>query len=213
MKAVRIHRYGGPEVLVYEEVDTPQPGPGQVLVRVRATGVNPIDVAIRADRFPTPRRPPKTIGSDGAGVVTAVGPEVTTVAIGDQVMFTGLGIGSEGSYADYAVIAEAQAVAKPASLSFEQAAAMGPSFPPRTTLWSAGPPCSRVRPSSSREPRAGSAAPRCRSPAPSALECWRPSPWKKSTGRRGAWRRTCHVRHAADVGAEIKGITDGRAPT
>ena len=129
MKAVRIHRYGGPEVLVYEDVDTPQPGPGQVLVQVRAIGVNPIDVSVRADRFPTPRQPPKIIGSDGAGVVAAIGSDVLTVAVGDQVMFTGLGVGSEGSYANYAVIAEAQAVAKPPSLTFEQAAAMALVFP------------------------------------------------------------------------------------
>jgi NADPH:quinone reductase len=129
MKAVRIHQYGGPDVLVYEDVDTPQPGPGQVLVHVGAIGVNPIDVSIRADRFPTPRQPPKIIGSDGAGVVDAIGSDVTTVAVGDHVMFTGLGVGSEGSYAEYAVIAEAQAVSKPASLTFEQAAAMGLVFP------------------------------------------------------------------------------------
>jgi NADPH:quinone reductase len=129
MKAVRIHEYGDPSVLVYEEVETPQPSPGQVLVRLRAIGVNPVDAAVRAHRFPTPKQPPRIIGSDGAGVVTAVGSEVTAVVAGDEVMFTGLGIGSEGSYADYAVIAEAQAVAKPASLGFEEAAAMSLVFP------------------------------------------------------------------------------------
>jgi NADPH:quinone reductase len=129
MKAVRIHEYGGPRVLVYEDVDMPQPSSGQVLVRLRAVGVNPVDAAVRANRFPTPKQPPRIIGSDGAGVVTAVGPEVTAVAVGDEVMFTGIGIGTEGSYADYAVIAEAQAVAKPASLSFEEAAAMSLVFP------------------------------------------------------------------------------------
>jgi NADPH:quinone reductase len=129
MKAIRIHEYGGPNVLVYEDVDTPQPGPGQILVRLRAIGVNPVDAAVRAHRFPTPKQPPRIIGSDGAGVVTAIGSEVTAVAAGDEVMFTGLGIGSEGSYAAYAVIAEAQAVIKPASLSFEEAAAMSLVFP------------------------------------------------------------------------------------
>ena len=133
MKAVRMHQYGGPEVLVYEDVDTPQPGPAQVLVRVRAIGVNPIDVADPYRPLPHPRNSrPRPSAQTGPGV-SAIGSDVTTVAVGDQVMFTGLGIGSEGSYAEYAVIAEAQAVAKPASLSFEQAAAMGPSFPPRTT--------------------------------------------------------------------------------
>jgi NADPH:quinone reductase len=129
MKAVRIHEYGGPDALVYEEVETPRPGPAQVLVRLRAIGVNPVDASVRANRFPTPKQPPRIIGSDGAGVVTAVGSEVTAVAAGDEVMFTGIGIGSEGSYAEYAVIAEAQAVIKPASLSFEEAAAMSLVFP------------------------------------------------------------------------------------
>ena len=59
MKAVRIHQYGGPEVLVYEDVETPSPGPDQVLVSVRAAAVNPIDAAVRSNGFPTPRQPPK----------------------------------------------------------------------------------------------------------------------------------------------------------
>jgi len=132
MKAVRIHEYGGPEVLVYEDVETPSPGPGQVLVSVRAAAVNPIDVAVRSNSFPTPRQPPKTIGSDGAGVVEAVGADVTGVASGDEVFFTGLGVGSEGSYAEYALIAAVQAVPKPAGISFEEAAALGLAF---ATAW------------------------------------------------------------------------------
>ena len=129
MKAVRIHEYGGPEVLVYEEVPDPEPGPKQVLVRVEAASVNPVDVAVREDRFPTPKQPPKIIGSDGAGVVERVGDDVTGVRPGDEVLFSGLGVGSEGSYADYALIAEAQAVPKPPSLSFVDAAALGMVFP------------------------------------------------------------------------------------
>ncbi len=129
MKAIRIHEYGGPEVLVYEDVPKPHAGEGRVLVRVEAASVNPIDVAVRADRFPTPKQPPKTLGSDGAGVVEAVGPGVSEVAPGDEVFFSGLGVGSEGSYAEYAVIAETQAVVKPAGLSFVEAAALGMVFP------------------------------------------------------------------------------------
>ena len=129
MKAVRIHSYGGPEVLVYEEVDTPTPGAGQVLVRVAAASVNPIDVAVRENRFPTPKQPPKTIGSDGAGSVVAVADDVSDVAVGDEVFFNGLGVGSEGSYAEYAVLAAAQAVPKPTNLTFVEAAAMGLVFP------------------------------------------------------------------------------------
>jgi len=129
VKAVRIHQYGGPEVLTYEETGTPAPAPNQVLVRVMAASVNPIDVAVRENRFPTPKDPPKTLGSDGAGVVEAVGAEVADVAVGDEVFFSGLGIGSEGSYAEYALMAPLQAVPKPVGLSFVDAAAMGLVFP------------------------------------------------------------------------------------
>ena len=129
MKAVRIHQYGGPDVLVYEDVPTPEPGPAQVLVRVEAATVNPVDVAVREDRFPTPKKPPKTLGSDGAGVVERVGAEVASVKPGERVAFSGLGIGSEGSYAEYALIAEAQAVPIPEGLSFVDAAALGMVFP------------------------------------------------------------------------------------
>ncbi len=132
MKAVRIHEYGGPDVLRYEDVDTPVPGPSQVLVRLKAAAVNPVDVAVRRNSFPTPKEPPKTLGSDGAGIVEAVGSEVRGVAPGDEVFFTGLGIGSEGSYAEYALVAPVQAVRKPAGISFEQAAALGLAF---ATAW------------------------------------------------------------------------------
>ena len=132
MQAVRIHEFGGPEVLRYENVETPAPGPGQVLVRIRAAAVNPVDVAVRRNSFPTPKQPPKTLGSDGAGIVETVGSDVEGVAPGDEVFFTGLGIGSEGSYAEYALIAPVQAVRKPAGSSFEEAAALGLAF---ATAW------------------------------------------------------------------------------
>lgn len=129
MKAVRIHKYGGPEVLVYEDVPTPEPGPAQVLVRIEAASVNPIDVAIREHRFPTPKQPPRILGADGAGVVARVGEEITGVTPGERVFFSGLGVGSEGSYAEYALIAATQAVPMPAELSFAQAAALGMAWP------------------------------------------------------------------------------------
>jgi len=128
MKAVRIHRYGGPEELVVDEIERPVPGPGQALVRVLAAAVNPIDVAVREDRFPTPKAPPKTLGSDGAGVIEALGPDTSGVVVGDEVFFSGLGVGSEGSYAEYALIADAQAVPKPAALPFPEAASLGLAF-------------------------------------------------------------------------------------
>lgn len=129
MKAVRIHEYGGPEVLVYEDVPTPEPDPKQLLVKVAAATVNPIDVSVREGRFPTPKDPPKTLGSDGAGTVEAVGAEVSAAKPGDRVAFSGLGIGSEGSYAEYALIAETQVVHVPEGLSLIDAAAIGMSFP------------------------------------------------------------------------------------
>ncbi len=129
MKAVRIHEYGGPEVLVYEEVPTPEPGPKQILIKVAAATVNPIDVSVRENRFPTPKQPPKILGSDGAGVVEKVGGEISSARPGDRVAFSGLGIGSEGSYAEYALIADTQVVHIPADLSFVDAAAIGMTFP------------------------------------------------------------------------------------
>jgi len=129
MKAVRIHEYGGPEVLVYEDVPVPEPGPSQVLVRVAAASVNPVDAAIREDAFPTPKQPPKTLGSDGAGAVERVGENVTAVRPGERVFFSGLGVGSDGSYAEFALIAEAQAVPIPSALSYAQAAALGMTAP------------------------------------------------------------------------------------
>jgi len=129
MRAIRIHEYGGPEVLTCEEIDTPVPGDDELLVEVKAAAVNPIDVAVRENRFPTPLALPKTIGSDGAGVVAECGPGAGELARGTEVMFTGLGVGRQGSYAEYAVIHRSQAVVKPAELGFEQAAAMGLVFP------------------------------------------------------------------------------------
>ena len=97
--------------------------------KVAAATVNPIDVAVREDRFPTPKQPPKTLGSDGAGVVEAVGAEVTDRQAGRRVFFSGLGIGSEGSYAEYALHRRGAGRAMPDGLSFVEAAAMGMAFP------------------------------------------------------------------------------------
>jgi NADPH:quinone reductase len=129
MKAVRIHEYGGPQVLRYEETDRPQPQAGQLLVRVQAAAVNVFDVTMREGRFKGPLPLPKTIGSDGAGVVEQAGYDVEGVSTGDEIMFTGLGISLQGSYAEYAIVLPVQAVPKPAGLTFAEAAAMGVVFP------------------------------------------------------------------------------------
>lgn len=129
MKAVRIHEYGGPDVLSLDEIEPPQPQPDQLLVRVKAAAVNAFDVTVREGRFKGPLPLPKTIGSDGAGVVERAGEAVEDVAPGDEIMFTGLGIGLQGSYAEYATVMPSQAVPKPEGLAFTEAAAMGLVFP------------------------------------------------------------------------------------
>ena len=129
MKAVRIHEYGGPEVLSYEDIDKPEPQADQLVVRVEAAAVNMFDLTVREGRFKGPLPLPKTIGSDGAGVVEQAGADVEGPRAGDEVMFTGLGIGLQGSYAEYAIVLPVQAVPKPAGLAFTDAAAMGLVFP------------------------------------------------------------------------------------
>lgn len=129
MKAVRIHEYGGPDVLSYEEIGAPRATADQLLIRVEAAAVNVFDVTVREGRFKGPLSLPKTIGSDGAGVVEQAGDGVQDVHVGDEVMFTGLGIGMQGSYAEYAIVLPVQAVPKPPALSFADAAAMGLVFP------------------------------------------------------------------------------------
>ena len=119
MQAIRFHDYGGPEVLVLEETPRPQPGAGQVLVRVLAAGVNPADWKMRAGYMKAfrPLQLPFTPGLEGAGIIEALGPDVTTFQPGQAVYGILL-----GSYAEYALAAVSDIQPKPADLSFEQAA-------------------------------------------------------------------------------------------
>jgi NADPH:quinone reductase len=117
MKAIRVHEPGGPEALRLEEVERPTPGRGEALVRLSAIGVNFIDVYHRTGLYPIPR--PFTPGSEGAGVVEAVGEGVTEVRPGDRVTYTG----QIGAYAEYAAVAAAKLIAIPAGLDERQAAA------------------------------------------------------------------------------------------
>ncbi len=128
MKAIRIHSYGGPEVLRLEELPTPSPGAGAALVRVQAASVNFIDVQRRRGelagqafyrRHASPAEPdlPATIGSQGVGMVEAVGPEVSGIQVGDRVSFWG------PSYATHIVLPAARLILIPEGLSFELAAA------------------------------------------------------------------------------------------
>ena len=98
--AIRIHAYGGPEVLKWEEVEAGEPGPGQAKIKQYAAGVNYIDVYHRTGLYKQPSFP-FTPGSEGAGQVIAVGPGVTDVAVGDRVAYAG----AIGGYAEERLIA------------------------------------------------------------------------------------------------------------
>lgn len=119
MRAIRVHAVGGPEVLTYEEVPSPTPGPGQALVRIAASGVNFNDIYVRsgvAYATPTPFIP----GVEAAGTVESVGLDVTDVQPGDRVTYTMLG----SSYAEYVVAPAQRLVPVPDTMSLEMAAAV-----------------------------------------------------------------------------------------
>jgi NADPH2:quinone reductase len=119
MKAIRVHEFGSPEVLKLEEVPTPKPTDGQVLVRVHAAGVNPYDTLMRAGTYAIKPQLPYTPGSDAAGTVEAVGPGVTKVKPGDRV-YTARTL--TGAYAEYTLCLEEQVNRLPDKISFEQGA-------------------------------------------------------------------------------------------
>jgi NADPH2:quinone reductase len=117
MKAIRIHRTGGPEVMQLEELPTPKPGDGEVLVRVEASGVNFIDVYRRSGAYPAEL--PLILGEEGAGVVEAVGASVSGVAPGDRVAWSK----ASGSYATHVLARAGALVPVPAGVSTRDAAA------------------------------------------------------------------------------------------
>jgi len=118
-KAIRIHANGGPDVMVWEDVPTPDPGPGEALIKQHAIGLNYIDVYFRTGLYKAPNMP-LIIGQEGAGVVTAVGTSVANVKPGDRVAYAG----SIGGYATDRVISADRLVKLPDGISFETAAAM-----------------------------------------------------------------------------------------
>jgi NADPH:quinone reductase-like Zn-dependent oxidoreductase len=125
MRAVRIHRYGGNDEVRLDDLPTPSPGPRDLLVRVRAASVNPVDFKIRDGKVKVllPYRMPLTLGNDLSGVVEAVGNEVSRFRAGDAV-FARLDKQRIGAFADYALVDEAAAAAKPARLGHVEAAAI-----------------------------------------------------------------------------------------
>ena len=125
MDAVRIHSYGGPEVLTFEQAPRPTPGEGEVVIAVHATSINPFDAAVRAgymaDYFGHVL--PLILGTDAAGIVEEVGPGVQGLSPGDEVYARG-GVSRDGSYAEYVAVAADDVAMKPKSLDFTHAAAI-----------------------------------------------------------------------------------------
>ena len=119
-KAIRIHAPGGPEVMRWEDVPTPEPGPAEALVHHTAVGLNYIDVYFRNGLYKVPAFP-ATLGMEAAGTVTAVGAEVTTVAVGDRVAYA---TGPIGAYATDRVISADRLVKIPDGVEDQTAAAM-----------------------------------------------------------------------------------------
>jgi len=122
VKTIRVKEFGGPEVLRLEEVATPEPGPGEVLVRIHAAGVNPVETYIRAGTYARLPGLPYTPGNDGAGVVQRVGSDMTEFNAGDRVYTAG---SLSGTYAELALCKKEQVHPLPANVSFAQGAAMG----------------------------------------------------------------------------------------
>jgi len=119
MRAVRFHRSGGPEVLVLDDVPRPDPGPGEIRVRIAHAGVNFVDAYLRSGSY-DPGPLPATAGKEGAGRVDAIGTGVEGVSEGDQVAF----FDAKGAYAEWVVIPAARAIAVPPAIDDSQAAAL-----------------------------------------------------------------------------------------
>lgn len=130
MKAIRMHQFGGPEVLQYDEIPTPEPKAGEVLVRVRAAGLNPPDWYLRdgMKKYPPEWRPPVPLpaipGSDVSGVVEAVGADVRGFSIGDEVfgMIRFPSFGESAAYAEYVAAPASHLARKPAGIDHVHAA-------------------------------------------------------------------------------------------
>ena len=121
MKAIQVHQFGGPEVLAVHEVPTPKPGPGEVLVRVRAAGVNPYDTYMRNGAYAVKPALPYTPGSDAAGTIEAIGDGVKKVKAGERV-YTAATL--TGAYAEYALARENLVYPLPEKISFAQGAGL-----------------------------------------------------------------------------------------
>lgn len=118
--AVRVHKTGGPDVLTFEDIDIGAPGQGQIRIRQHACGINFIDTYFRSGLYPSPTGLPFVVGNEGAGEVTAVGPGVTDIKVGDRVAY----VVALGGYAAERLLPAERAVKLPSSISYDQAAGM-----------------------------------------------------------------------------------------
>lgn len=126
MRAVRVHDFGAPEVMRIEDVDDPVAGPGDVLVRIEAIGVNPVDTYVRSGTYPTLPSLPYTPGGDAAGVVEALGDGVTRFSVGDRVYMAAVAAGGHsGASAEKAAVPLSQLFHLPDNASFAAGAALG----------------------------------------------------------------------------------------
>jgi NADPH:quinone reductase-like Zn-dependent oxidoreductase len=123
MKAVRVHRFGPPEVIALEDVPKPEPSNGEVVVQVKAAGIGPWDALIRSGKSVLPQPLPLVLGSDLSGVIDSIGPGVEQFKVGDEVF----GVTNErftGAYAEYALAKAAMIAPKPKSLNHTHAASV-----------------------------------------------------------------------------------------
>ena len=123
MKAVRVHRFGPPEVIALEDVPKPEPSNGEVVVQVKAAGIGPWDALIRSGKSALPQPLPLVLGSDLSGVIDSIGPGVEPFKVGDEVF----GVTSErftGAYAEYALAKAAMIAPKPKNLNHTHAASV-----------------------------------------------------------------------------------------
>src|SRR5215468_381723 len=118
--AVRVHKPGGPEVLTFDDIEVPPPGPGQIRIKQKACGINYIDTYFRQGMYPSPVGMPFVAGNEGAGDVVAVGPGVSDIKVGDRVAY----VTALGGYAAERVMPADRAVKLPDNISYEQAAGM-----------------------------------------------------------------------------------------
>lgn len=127
MKAIRVTEFGGPAVMKLEEIPDPVAGPGDVVVRVRAAGVNPVDAYMHTGTYARKPLLPYTPGQDGAGEIVSVGADVVDFKAGDRVYVCGVGntIAGAGTYAELALCVPSQLHQLPARVSFGQGAALG----------------------------------------------------------------------------------------